>query len=242
MKNKIQIIINIFTIINIILILLLGYKMIINNKYSRKYVYELIEKNGNTNNYIIVKERYSFKYGEKEVEKIIQKENARRVEQYGDNYETMTLYANDFAIHMDERTYSKIKGQKVDENGNETDVIVTTKEIISLHPLKNEFDNVPYIDSDGYKYLNKEKYNGVNCIKIQLIKNEESYVIMWIDMETGFVLKEEKYNNEGVLECITTYKTNVNNVTDREIDFPDLNTYRYIDREKNNFSKGDKNA
>ena len=77
-KNK-QIIVNIITIINIVIIIIFMYNLSVNSKYSRKYIKELLEKGYNYKNYIIQVEKKITATNELETTKITQKEDARKV-------------------------------------------------------------------------------------------------------------------------------------------------------------------
>lgn len=227
MKDKKQLIINIITIINIIIIIILSYKMIINSKFSQRFVKELIDNN-NTNNYIVIKEEYSVKDETTSSEKIVQNENARK-EEYLDTGKTIYYY-NNFEINKDRKTYKKLESIQVDKNGNEENrVEISTKEIISSHPLKNEFNSYIFLDSSSeYKYLKKEIYKGEECIVVKFIINKEDSIKVWIDLEIGFILKEENYST-GVLESIVTYNIEKDVETDNILDIPNLNEYTFIE-------------
>ena len=226
-EKKIQIIINIVTTINIVLIILLIYNVIITNKYSRKFVLELAEQNSKTFNYMMVKESYSIEDGTMHTIRVIQNESARREEDLETGY-TM-LYYNDFRIDQDNKTYSEFIGQKVEKDGKETDIKITTQEVISWHPLENEFESFKHINSSpGYKYIKTEEYNGAKCIVVEFSFEEYGESVkVWFNLENGLIEKEENYKNE-TLESVVTYKTEVNTVTDAELFIPDLEDYTYI--------------
>lgn len=226
-EKKIQLIINIVTIINIIIILILIYNMIISNKYSRKFVQELAEQNAQTFNYMMVKESYSIKDGTTSKVKVTQSENARIEEDLETGY-TM-LYYNDFRINQENKTYSEFIGHKVEEDGKETAIKITTQEVISWHPLENEFESFKHINfSPGYKYIKTEEYNGAKCIVVEFSFEEYGESVkVWFNLENGLIEKEENYKDE-TLESVVTYKTEINNVTDTELCIPDFEDYNYI--------------
>ena len=226
-EKKIQIIINIVTIINIIIILILIYNMIISNKYSRKFVQELAEQNAQTFNYMMVKESYSIEDGTTSRIKVTQSENARIEEDLETGY-TM-LYYNDFRIDQENKTYSEFIGQKVEKDGKETDIKITTQEVISWHPLENEFESFKHINfSPGYKYIKTEEYNGAKCIVVEFSFEEYGESVkVWFNFENGLIEKEENYKDE-TLKSVVTYEIEVNNVTDAELCIPDLEDYTYI--------------
>lgn len=229
-KKIMQRIINIIVIINIIIILLLGYHMIINNKYSRKFIYELMEKNINSDNFILEKEENIVKDGKISKTRIIQKEDARREETL--NNGKIKWYANDLVIikNTDEKIYYKQKAGEDDINGNTTYRYMTTKDVLTYSTLRNEFYCINFMmNSQDYKYLKKEKYNGTECIVIEFDKILDYDARIWIDLETGFTLKEELYL-DGTLESITTYKVETDIVTDNEIGLPNLEEYKFINR------------
>lgn len=229
-KNCKQLIINVITIINIIAIIVFSYYLYINNQYSRGKVYEILEKNINNMNYSIEIEDNFIKEGKTSFMKIIQKENARKEENITD--QSIKWYANDFIIikRTDDKVYYREEKQITDINGNITHSYSTTDE--KINKLIYEFSSLVYINNSDidYKYLKKETYNNQKCIVIELT-NIESYPItdikIWIDLESGFVLKEEYYC-EKELERVIKYTTNINCVTDNEIKLPDLTEYTFL--------------
>ncbi len=229
-KNCKQLIINVITIINIIAIIVFSYYLYINNQYSRGKVYEILEKNINNMNYSIEIEDNFIKEGKTSFMKIIQKENARKEENLTD--QSIKWYANDFIIikRTDDKVYYREEKQITDINGNITHSYSTTDE--KINKLIYEFSSLVYINNSDidYKYLKKETYNNQKCIVIELT-NIESYPItdikIWIDLESGFVLKEEYYC-EKELERVIKYTTNINCVTDNEIKLPDLTEYSFL--------------
>lgn len=226
-KKEVQRIINIIVIINITIIFMLGYHIIINNKYSKKFIYELTEKNINNGNFILEKEENIIKEGKINKTKIIQKEDARREENL--NNGEIIWYANDLVIikNIDEKIYYRQKAGETDIGGNTTYRYMTTKDILAYSTLRNDFKCVNFMmNSQNYKYLKKEKYNDTKCIVVYI---EDYKAKVWINLETGFILKEELYLN-GTLESITTYKVETNIVTDKEIDVPNLKEYTFIDK------------
>lgn len=229
-KNCKQLIINVITIINIIAIIVFSYYLYINNQYSRGKVYEILEKNINNMNYSIEIEDNFIKEGKTSFMKIIQKENARKEENLTD--QSIKWYANDFIIikRTDDKVYYREEKQITDINGNITHSYSTTDE--KINKLIYEFSSLVYINNSDidYKYLKKETYNNQKCIVIELT-NIESYPItdikIWIDLESGFVLKEEYYC-EKELGRVIKYTTNINCVTDNEIKLPDLTEYTFL--------------
>ena len=226
-EKKIQIIINIVTTINIVLIIILIYNIIISNKYSRKLVLELAEQNSKTFNYMMVKESYSIEDGITSKIKVTQSENARIEEDLETGY-TM-LYYNDFRIDQENKTYSEFIGQNVEKDGKEADIKITTQEVISWHPLENEFESFKHINSSpGYKYIKTEEYNGAKCIVVEFSFEEYGESVkVWFNFENGLIEKEENYKDE-TLKSVVTYEIEVNNVTDAELCIPDLEDYTYI--------------
>lgn len=226
-KEKVQRIINIIVIVNAIIIFVLVYHLIINNKYSKKFIYELTEKNINNDNFILEKEENIIKEGQSNKTRITQKEDARREENL--NNGEIKWYANDLVImqNSDEKIYYRQKAGETDINGNTTYRYMTTKDILTYSTLRNDFKCVNFMmNSQNYKYLKKEKYNDTECIVVDI---EDYQAKVWINLETGFILKEELYLN-GTLESITTYKVETNIVTDKEIDLPNLEEYTFIDK------------
>ena len=230
-KKIMQIIINIITIINIVAILIIIYVIIVNNKYSRKVINELVEKNTNIINYIIIKQTYCAENEKISTQKIIQNENGRKEENLDNNH--TILYYNDFRINLNDKIYSKFVGHKIDENGNIECIDVTTKDVISWHILKNEYESFSSINSSSdYKYLKKEQNNDKICIVIELNPIDNETIKIWIDLETGLIKKEEYYMKNKLSKRIT-YETAINKVTDDNLCVPNLKYFNYIEeREK----------
>ena len=225
-----QRIINVITTINIIVIIAFIYYIYINNRYPRGKIYELLEKNVNNINYSIEIEDNFIKEGRTSIMKIVQKEDARKEENINDN--SIKWYSNDFVIvkRIDEKSYYREKKEITDINGNTIQGYSTTND--HIYKLIYEFNSLMYINNSDidYKYLKQETYNNQKCIVIELT-DAESYPItdikIWIDLENGFVLKEEYYC-EKELERVIKYTTNINCVTDNEIKLPDLTEYTFL--------------
>lgn len=195
-----------------------------NNKYSRRAINELLEKNANVINYVMTKETHNIEDGTISTQKIIQNEKGRK-EEYLDTYYTR-LYYDNFIINLNEKTYSKVVGHNVDE-GKYIDI--TTKEVISWHILKNEFESFSHINSNAeYKYLKKELYNDKTCIIIELKITDTETEKIWIDSDTGLINKEEYYI-ENKLNKIIIYETELNNVTDNDLSIPNLKEFNFIE-------------
>lgn len=216
--KKIQMVINIVTVINIIIIVWLGYYLIVKSKYTVKYIKALSEKSMKCYNYMIEIESEELQTKEKYHTKIFQKENERREDIISEN---VTLWdANDVHIFEDRtenrRVYSEWK---------------TEQEI-----LYNEIDWWKYVNNENFKYMGNEKYNASNCIVLyyedantEYHSGENIWVSykIWVDEETGSILKEEQYS-EGKLIEVTKYNIQFNCVTDKEIDLPDLKNFEKI--------------
>ena len=220
-KNK-QIIVNIITIINIVIIIIFMYNLSVNSRYSRKYIKELLEKGYNYKNYIIQIEKKLTSTNELEITKITQKEDARKVEYV--NKKITKWYLNDIVIVDDEQ--NNIRQYAIQSTQN------------SLNVLGEQFEIYMYIDNaDEYKYIKKETYKDKKCIVFEL-KNvykdtseaeAKSYDCKyWIDNESGFILKQEKYC-EGILEETTTYSVKECCVTNEDIKQPNIEEYKKID-------------
>ena len=59
--------------------------------------------------------------------------------------------------------------------------------------------------------------------------NKVDYIKVWINLDNGFVIKEESYK-DNILESIVTYKTEVNTVTSDIVEIPNLDEYTYIEK------------
>lgn len=216
--KKIQMVINIVTVINIIVIIILGYHLIVKSKYNVRYIESIAKKSMKYYNYMIEIESEELQTKEKYHTKIFQKENARREDIISENVTRWN--ANDVHIFEDRtenrRVYSDWK---------------TEQEI-----LYNEIDWWKYVNNENFKYIGNEKYNDLNCIvlyyedaNIEYHSGENIWVSykIWVDEETGSILKEEQYS-EGKLIEVTKYNIQFNCVTDKEIDLPDLKNFEKI--------------
>lgn len=87
----------------------------------------------------------------------------------------------------------------------------------------------------SYKYLGDMEYEGKNCAVAEY-KSENNYIDLFIDKESGFILKEERYKVENKIkkgEKRATYKIvefKLNQVTDEDILKPDITKYKVIDK------------
>ena len=216
-KKRIQLIINIAVIINITIITIIIYNMIMHNKYSEKFAYQLMQKNIDINNFILEKEEEDVKRGIVTKTRIIQNGKTCREE----TDDEIRWYANDFVIikRENEKYYYKQKVENLDENGHISYSYMSTKDEIWRHSLRYIFNLDSLEKSVKYKYLRKENYNGMECIIIDVDEKR-----IWIDTQTGFKLREEVYAN-GILEYIGKYKIETNVVTDEIIDLPNLEEY-----------------
>ena len=226
MKNKKQLIINIITITNVVIIAIFIYQMVTNSIYSRKFAKELIEKNGNTSNYILLKEKYQIEKDTKDIEKVVQMEDARKI--IYEDTDNIVLYYNNCEINEKVKRYSTTKA-----NDNvKGEIPITTKDIISMNPVKSQYESYNDIISSyrDYKYLGKEKIDNTNCVVVQCtMDNKVDYIKVWISLDSGFVIKEENYK-DNILESIVTYKTEVNTVTSDIVGIPNLDEYTYIEK------------
>ncbi len=225
--QKKQLIINIITIIGIILIIILAYNLIVNSKYSQRFAKELLEKNTQTYNYKFEKKEYFNKTGEEKVTKVIQKEDARRVE---NSNGSITWLANDYCIMCDSNSkiyFKTIMHPAMGDNSSQDIKYRTTKQDLII--LQGEF-NWLINGNSVYKYVGKEKYNDKECIVVEFDRSDRIQTTkktkQWIDLDTGLILKEEQYENNELVETIQ-YIVEINTVTDQDIDLPNLNEYTY---------------
>lgn len=218
-QKRIQLIINIITIINIVVISILLRNIVINNKYSQKYVKELLEKNNNYTNYILEIEETSLEDSTTTLIKKIRKEDAAKVEYINEN--STRWYTKDMVISEERETNTKVYA-------NQEQYLSSLGEELKCFELTGAIEN--------YKYIKKEKYNKRECIVVEfgrlygtMNEGEKEYYSrrIWVDIENGFILKEEHYCEEE-LSKIILYKIQVNIVTDKEIDLPDLTEYELL--------------
>lgn len=223
MKKKTQELINLITVCNIIIIIIFIYNIIVNNIYSEKNIYKLIQKNINCNNYVLEKNEKIIDTGAENKVKIVQKEDARMEDDISDG--VTKWYIDNLIIKKNKNDKVYYKQKKEDENQ-----YITTQEMLKYLTLANEFQCYNHIENcEKYKYLKNEKFNNKNCVVVRFDNIIDGHdAIIWIDCDTGFILKEELYLKDK-LETITTYSIKTNVVSDEELDIPDLQEYTYIE-------------
>lgn len=221
MKSKIiKIVINLITLLNIIIIFFIIYHLIINNKYSRSYIRELLDKNKNCTNYIVETQELIVETNEITTEKVTQYNNISKIEYLGNNVNSIIFNINNLKFFEDK--YNNIKQYVYSENSTEI--------------LGNRIF-IPYINDSNYnyKYIKNENFNNVGCIVVEFKNTKpttDTEILftykLWIDKNNGFVLKEEEYNNDKLYK-ITNYKVNINCVTDSDIVLPDIDQYEFFE-------------
>ena len=212
MKQKnIQIMINIVTVINIIVILFMLWTIYKNNKYSGKYITKLVEKNYEYLNYIIEIETKDVETNDLTITRVTQKENYyKKIEDVINNKSRTESYDNGNLMVKDE----KDNIIKTYDNQSSDDL---------TEPLIHHYSYNIYINLKKgyyeYEYIKSEKYNSVDCIVVEakrmgsFIKDGiESFYDgrLWIDVNKGFILKNEIYI-DNVLKEVTKYKIQIGN-------------------------------
>ncbi len=216
--KKIQMVINIVTVINIIVIIILGYHLIVKSKYNVRYIESIAKKSMKYYNYMIEIEKEDMLTKEVERQKVFQRENERREELISQNI--TNWYANELRLHEDRNNHIKTYSFY----GMCQDI------------LYNDVDWWKYINNENFKYIGSENYNHSNCIILYYEDANTEYhsgenirvsYKIWVDEETGSVLKEEQYS-EGKLIEVTKYNIQFNCVTDKEIDLPNIEGFKEI--------------
>lgn len=83
----------------------------------------------------------------------------------------------------------------------------------------------PSTSDNNYKYCGIEDINNNECYKIFIKhKLQESELTLWIEKETGFVIKQETVFNGEIITYENTYE--IGNVTNGDIEKPDLQEYK----------------
>ena len=111
------------------------------------------------------------------------------------------------AINKKEKNYTTLK---LDSTNKEA---LYKKDFLDMKSLIN-------IYGDELYYINDENCNGRKCWLIQVGKDNTKY---WIDEETGFVLKYEYESGNGA-----EFNIKINNVTDKDVESPDLSRYTKV--------------
>ena len=77
---------------------------------------------------------------------------------------------------------------------------------------------------EEYEYKGEEIYNKYDCIVVNFKMNDKSNVELWIDKESGFIMKEIiEEDGKTTYEVKLNYKFNC--VTDDDVKEPDLSNY-----------------
>lgn len=196
-------IIKILLVIIIVCGILLSFKILFktstHSQYTRNDIINLLYKIKECTN-------YSFEYKDKEQNKITYKfkNNVVISEFYG-----LCAYS--------------------DYNTNETFLLNKNEKRAIVSNMDSEYNTYvsPIFETINdftyqYTYLKEENYNNHNCIVFQLDK-DNNYLKIWIDSDSGFVLKTEEKGDTST-ETIEYY-INFNSVTDDDIKKLDLTEY-----------------
>lgn len=205
-------IVNGIIIVFIIIIVMIGFAYIHNNrKWTRNKVVELMKKTENYNNFEI-----TYNNGEKVLYRnnvLLQKNSEITI---WTNYETKEK----ISIIQNEQYPN---GKVIVENNVENDY-----EGLRYY-LKYISNNTYY-----YKYIDEEKYNQKECVIIELEnKNENVCIKLYIDKANGTTVKAEYYKineNERTLEISNEYNIKLDQVTNNDIIKPDLTKYNDIEK------------
>lgn len=123
---------------------------------------------------------------------------------------------------------------------NDEQIVISEEESIAIISTISEYNSNSYKELENtlnnsqieeYEYLGKENYNGYECIHVKFRNNvdseEESEVEMWIDENSGFIMKYILiyYNQEPIT---IEYNIDFNCVTDQDVERPDLSKYKKV--------------
>lgn len=202
-----------------ILFIFFSLNIILEKKYSRDKMIDLI-KNANIPNNLYI-------------ENIIYENN------FNSRYSLVKFYIKDNMEYIYQENNNENISETYIDNKNNTSIIVLNSEKIIT---KNNIDTnsnleLPFTNTlleqlnnyskYNYSYCNKEKLNGIDCIKISLVATnlEGSIYNYYIDKNTGYVIQYESCDNNNNIKQIGTYKYEINAVTDDQLHMFNLNNY-----------------
>lgn len=216
MKKKKIIICIIITVLIVVVGILVYLKL--NYYKTEKPMYELTQNLNNYNNLHIHTVRISDKYGTLEKDRYW-KDNEYK-EKDSSNAENDCAY-----INSNEKTFISIleedKSVYISENDITTDMEINNK--------SHNFTGIFCIDiknlNQDYQYLGTENINNKECYKIFVSnKNQVDTATLWIEKETGFVLKLEEFFDGETITYENTYE--IGTVTDDDVKKPDIQAYK----------------
>ncbi len=216
MKKK-KIIIAILITILIVVIGILAY-LKVNYYKTEKPMYELTQNLNNYNNLHVHTVKTSDKYGTTEIDRYWK--DSEYKEKTSNSSENDCVY-----INSHEKVYIAISEEDkivyINENDEENISTVTDK--------SNRFTGIFCVDIDNmnqdYKYCGIENINNKECYKIFVSnKFQVDKATLWIEKETGFVLKLESFFDQELITYENTYE--VGTVTDDDVKKPDAQAYK----------------
>lgn len=223
MKNKVK-----YIVLFIAIILLIGLVIFIinkNNGYSLENIHNLITNQKEKSNYAIhsetkylTGEKLDIYYDEYHKDNYSYRVGTMSNETEVTKYEIYTDYNTNERINVDDNTkaiiYFKLDNIGTSYTGDQETVLKASKE--------------------NYSYLGKEEVNGKEIVKFK-VQEGSSEIIMYLEPETGNIIKSEYYYVvEGNLEKVeeTTYEYTYNNVNEiKTFDIENYPEYKYIENE-----------
>ena len=202
LKRKIKIIISIFVIILMILISIFSVSKYLTSKF---YVKKLLKKGSYNVNFFEETENYK-RYVKGNIEKII--------------YNNGDIYYYDY-----------YNSESIIINNKDKKINIYTQINYENSPHASKYVN--NFKEKEFKYKGKEKFNEIECIVIDLSgkKNNVGNLLlqrMWINKELGTIEKIAYYNKDGEKEKLISeqeYNMHTNEVTNDDIEKPDVNDY-----------------
>lgn len=216
MKKK-KIIICIVITIFIVVIVILAY-LKLNYYKTEKPMYELTQNLNNYNNLHVHTVQTSDKYGTIEIDRYWK--DAEYKEKTSDSSENDCAYEN-----SDEKIFIAVSEEDkevyISENDEGSMSTVTDK--------SNKYTGIFCVDIDNmnqdYKYCGTENINNKECYKIFVSnKFQVDEATLWIEKETGFVLKLKEFFDGETITYENTYE--IGTVTDDDIKKPDIQAYK----------------
>ena len=202
--------IKILLIAIIMLATLLGFKIYNNNKepkYTLQDIQQILKKSEELTNYECEINFGEFKYYKRKNNKIFLQSNSNQMI-YRDYDKNMQIICKD----LDNKKFY------IESN-------ISIQEIPSSNLYTTTFsaDELP---TQGFKLIKvkKEKYNGANCLKTEFENKKEQPFILWIDINTGLVMKVDSLDG-----TINEYKYKFDTVTESDVTPPDLFGYTKLE-------------
>lgn len=185
---------------------------------TEKAMYELIQNINNYNNLHVHTVRTSNKNGTTKIDRYWKDNELKEIS--SDSNENDCAYTN-----SDEKIFIAVSEE-------DKSIHIYENDEANVNNVSYKFDNFTGIfvmDTDNmnqdYQYCGIENINNKECYKIFVNnKLQENEATLWIEKETGFVLKHENFFDGELITYENTYE--IGTVTDDDVKKPDVQFYK----------------